>query len=82
MFVKDGGRLEVEGRQRKTVPRSSAITHAAILNPILADGTLTPRFAAIRFTDGVAADVAVKLEQYVAACKSVSQMIPNLLFVY
>jgi hypothetical protein len=72
MFVKDGGGLEVEGRQLETVPRSSAITDAAIPNPILVDGTFTPRFAAIRFTDGVAADVAAKLEQYVAACISVS----------
>jgi hypothetical protein len=44
--------------------------------------TSTPRFAAIRFTDGVSADVAVKLEQCVADCQLVSQMILNLLFVY
>jgi hypothetical protein len=81
-FVKEGDRLEVEGRQLETVPRTPVIKHAGILNPNFVEGTLTPRFAALRFTDGVSADVAVKLEQCFADCKLVSQMILNLLFVY
>jgi hypothetical protein len=81
-FVKDGDRLEVEGRQLEVVPRSSAITHTGILNPNFVQVTFTPRFAAIRFMDGVSADMDVKSEHCVGDCRLVSYMVLNLLLVY